>query len=138
MKKTLVALWFILIFSLYSALIYQFAIKISEKSDFRKDNFKDCIIENKDYLSLSEYASFNDTTFKMYFKDSYYTDMTIKLKSDSSYFVIFWGNRESKMWNIRKDYFFTVDIPYNRSIGNDVSKDIEILNICKFSEVNVY
>jgi len=137
-EKFFFVIWFALLFMLISGLIYSYAVKFSEKSDFINSKYKDCIIKNSERLKLSEPYSLNDTTFEMYLKDSYYTDMTIKLKSDSSYLVIFWGNRKSIMWNIRKDYFFSVDIPYNRSVGKDVSKDIKILEMCKFSEVNVY
>jgi len=134
-ENILFIIWFTLLFTVISGLIYSYSVKLSEKSDFINSKYKDCIIENGEHLKSGEYNNLKNKVFQMYFKDSYYTDMTIKLKSDSSYVVIFWGNRKSIMWDIRKDYYFTVEIPYNRSIGKDVSKDITILEICKLTQL---
>ena len=74
--------------------------------------------------------------------DSYYTDVTIRMyegnymyehidSQDSSFTVIFWGDRDSWMWRWRLDKSFSVDIPYDRYKGKDVSKDVELYKILK-------
>lgn len=65
---------------------------------------------------------------------SYYTDMTCTLIDDSTYQIIFWGNRDSWKWNIKKDKCLIVDIPYERYRGKDVSLDIEVLKAIKKSK----
>ena len=134
-EKSLVIIWFTLLFILISGIAYSYTIKMMEESEFTNSNYKNCIIENKYYLQICEYNTPDNRLFEMYFKDSYYTDATIRVMPDSAYTIIFWGNRKSIMWDIRKDYSFTVEIPYNRSKGKDVSKDIKIFEICKLIEL---
>ena len=82
------------------------------------------IIKNSDKMDIFEYG------FKEYTYDSwYYTDVTIKLLSDSSYYVILWGDRDSNWWWLLKDHTLSVDIPYNRYRNMDVTKDKIILEI---------
>ena len=87
------------------------------------------IIKNKDkikYVKDGDYSHYSIDSLK-----GYYTDVSINLKSDSSYTVIFWGDRNSWLWDFKLDNYFTVDVPYNRYKGKDVEKDIEIINILK-------
>lgn len=98
----------------------------------RKESKKNYIIENSDKI-VPRGDIFTDDTF-IYDIDSlkgYYTDITIRLNSDSSYSVVYWGDRDSWLWDFKLDYYYSVDIPYNRSKGIDVSKDIELINILK-------
>ncbi len=62
-----------------------------------------------------------------YCHDPYFTDITIRLLSDSAYQVVFWGDRNSWQWRFRSDESFTVSIPYLRDKGYDVRADIYIL-----------
>lgn len=60
----------------------------------------------------------------------YYTDITIRKRGASygnSYYVIFWGNRKSWLWNFKLDKSFSVNIPYDESKGKDVTQDLAIL-----------
>lgn len=133
-KLIIVILSWIVIFFIF-VLFYP----ILQNSDLSKSKGKDYIIEHSSDLHSVDFDSFdNDSTLKIDIKNSYYTDVTLRLTSDSSYRVIYWGDRESWMWDIRKDFYFSVDIPYNRSKNIDVSKDIEILKAFKFGQVNVY
>ena len=61
----------------------------------------------------------------------YYTDITVRQwgDGDSSYNVIFWGNRESWIWSFKLDKHFTIDIPYNRSKGKNVELDVKLMEI---------
>lgn len=95
----------------------------------KKYRFKKFIIENKDKIKYIQ-----DGDYSIYSIDSlsgYYTDVSIRLKSDSTYDVVFWGNRKSWLWNYKLDYYFSVDIPYNRYKRKNVEIDIEIINILK-------
>ena len=90
---------------------------------------KNFIIRNKDKIKHVE-----NCDFSYYVIDSlqgYYTDITIKLEDDSKYTVIFWGDRESWLWNYKLDYYFTEDLIYNKYNNKDISKDVEIINILK-------
>jgi len=95
---------------------------------FKSENdLKDYVIKHKSEIYKSENL---DNHFKIDSCEySYYTDISITLKGDSTYFVIFWGDRESYLWFLKKDTYFTVDIPYNRYENNDVEKDVKIINI---------
>jgi len=92
----------------------------------RKNSSKNFIIENVDRIEVLDSDYYEIDSLK-----GYYTDVTIKFKSDSSYTVIYWGDRNSWLWDFKSDYFYTVDVPYNRSKGIDVSKDIKLLNVIK-------
>ena len=55
----------------------------------------------------------------------YYEDATIRLIDNNTYQVIYWGNRESWLWDFKKDYYFTVNLNTEQSIE---SNDRIILN----------
>ena len=135
MKKAIIIIYTVITFVLIVLILFP----IIENSDFVKSKFKDYIIERNDHntrLCCDSEGVYSNT-----FKDGYYTNITINLyttKTDSSYYVVFWGDRNSILWNIIKDYNFSVDIPYNRYKGKDVTKDLKILEICKYSEINAY
>jgi len=60
---------------------------------------------------------------------NYYTEVSIKLTGDSSYMIIFWGDRDSWLWEWKLDKYFTVDIPYNNYKNINTKKDIKIIEI---------
>lgn len=97
---------------------------------FMTDNkCKEYIIEHESEIRIYDW----DTT-NVYRKiDSceydYYTDITIVKTDDSSYNVIFWGDRDSWKWDFKKDKYFTIDIPYKRHNGEDVELDIKLIEI---------
>ena len=61
-------------------------------------------------------------------KYRYYKDITIKMINDSCYALVFWGDRDSWLWDFKKDKYFTIDIPYNRYKGNNVDKDMSVVS----------
>jgi hypothetical protein len=91
-----------------------------------EDKTKDFILKNSDRIYLTQYGIFEIDSVS-----SYYTDLTIKILSDSSYSVILWGDRQSFFWRWEKDYSFCVDIPYNRYKGKEVANDIKIIEAIK-------
>jgi hypothetical protein len=86
--------------------------------------WKEYVIKHKADFHKTEHGLKTDSTAY-----SYYTDVTLKLLegSDSTYQLIFWGNRDSKLWDFKLDKLIIVDIPYNRSKGKDVTVDNEII-----------
>ncbi len=87
------------------------------------DYFKDYIIEHKKQIkSLNENHYYIEPT-----EHNYYKSISIMVMDDSSYSCVFWGDRNSWMWDMKKDRKFSIDIPYNRSKGIYVEKDIELL-----------
>ena len=90
---------------------------------------KNFIIRNKDkikYIENGDYSHYSIDSLS-----GYYTDVSIHLTSDSTYKIIFWGDRNSWLWDYKLDYYFTEDIPYNRSKRKNIEKDVEIINILK-------
>jgi hypothetical protein len=87
---------------------------------------KKVIIENKKsirYDAENNVFKIDSTTF------NYYTDISIKLNGDSCYYIVFWGDRDSWLWDFKLDKNFSIDIPYNRYKGKNIDKDVEIINI---------
>lgn len=94
------------------------------------NKYKDYIIEHADEFRVID--SWDGKRYKMDMcscESSYFTDVTIGFRGDSSYFVVFWGDRDSWKWDFKKDYDFSVDVPYQRHIKKDVSRDIKILEL---------
>lgn len=92
-----------------------------------EDFAKEYIMEHRTEIKKTNAVYFKLDTIKR----TYYTDATIELKPDSTYHVIFWGNHNSLLWPFKKDLNFTIDIPYQRFKGNDVSNDVIIYRILK-------
>lgn len=61
--------------------------------------------------------------------DRYFDEVTLKLYNDSTYRVVFWGDRESWLWSAKSDFDFTTNVPYDKYNGKDVKMDIEIIRI---------
>lgn len=59
----------------------------------------------------------------------YYDHVTIRKNSDSTLFIVFWGDRNSWLWRFKLDNYFSIDIPYKRYKNKDVDVDIQIVNI---------
>lgn len=135
MKKIIIIIYSCIMF----CLIILFFYPIIENSDFVKSKGKDYIfVHNEKFHTIGYQPMVHDSVLNIDIANNYYTDVTFRLTSDSSYIVIFWGDRESCMWNIRKDFMFSVDIPYNRSKGKDVTRDIQLINCYKFGQINSY
>lgn len=66
---------------------------------------------------------------KEFHDKNYYTDMSISVDKDSAYTIVLWGNREHVMYNLKKDFILTVDIPYNRYKGKDVTQQVKLYQI---------
>lgn len=133
-------LFFIFILSwIFTLLLLFVGLPFLEKSELARSIGKDYIIQHTEKLQSTEYDTMSsDSVLKIDIKNNYYTEVTLSITSDSSYTVIYWGDRESWMWSIRKDFYFSVDIPYNRYKKKNVSKDIDILNSFKYAQVNSY
>lgn len=86
---------------------------------------KDYIIEHREKIKLV------DDQYELKYEDFYYTDVTIIIKPDSSYRIIYWGDRNSIFWNLKGDKSFFIDFPYNKYKKNNVSADIAIIAILK-------
>ena len=91
------------------------------------NSYKDYILDHADQITKDE----SDDGAKYYRIDitesSYYTDITIRQLDDSSYTAVFWGDRESFLWDFRLDHDFTIDVPYNRYKNKNVERDVKIL-----------
>jgi len=95
----------------------------------KKENTKNFIITHERNIVTEKTG--DNKLYVIKFNRGYYTDMTIRMNSDSSYTIVKWGDRDSWMWGFKLDYHFDVDIPYDRSKGKDVSMDVELINIIK-------
>lgn len=91
--------------------------------------YKNYVIEHADKIKKSE------NTKNVYEIDScdykYYTNISIRMMGDSSYILVFWGNRDSWLWNWKLDKDISVDIPHNIYKGKNVEKDIRLINAIK-------
>jgi hypothetical protein len=95
-----------------------------------ENHYKKYIIEHKSELRIQDKEFVRIDSIK----DSYFTDITINIKKDSSLYVIFWGDRDSWQWTFRLDNDFAIDIPYNRYKGKNIKLDLQILeavNACR-------
>lgn len=88
--------------------------------------YKNYVIENADKLRKSDNAEnvFIIDTCEF----NYYQDVTIRMNSDSCYTLVFWGDRDSWLWDWKLDKHFTVDVPYNRYKGKKVDKDMSVIS----------
>ncbi|MFA5207439.1 MAG: hypothetical protein WC428_02165 [Candidatus Paceibacterota bacterium] len=61
----------------------------------------------------------------------YYTDITLRLldTNDSTYQIVFWGDRDSKLWDFKLDKPITVTIPYNRYKNKNVNLDVKVFEL---------
>jgi hypothetical protein len=94
---------------------------------------KDKLIKEHNDLATVELAILKPN-IKFY---HYYTDITLRLlysESDSTYQIIFWGDRNSWKWDFKRDKLVLVDIRYNRYKGKNVDLDLQIFNILKSNE----
>ena len=122
---------FTIIELVFIALLVIFAIVV--KSPFMTEKrCKDYVLDNRDKLVKEEKGlAIIGTDFH------YYTDVTLRLLSyapyntDSTYQIIFWGDRNSWKWRFKLDKSIIVDIPYNRYKGKDVTLDLKILHLLK-------
>jgi predicted oxidoreductase (fatty acid repression mutant protein) len=71
----------------------------------------------------------SETSFVIENLDGYYTEKSISFQSDSSFTIICWGDRNSFLWNIRKDKKITVSIPYDRYKGKNVDIDVKLVGV---------
>ena len=61
----------------------------------------------------------------------YYKDITLRLLegTDSTYQIVFWGDRESILWRFKLDKLVLVDIGYNRYKGKNVELDEKVFEL---------
>lgn len=120
--KSILILLILVLMSLLIILIYK-------KYNDKYIDYIDYIIKHKNNIITSN--SYKNENYYLidtcYF--NYYTDITIRKISDSSLFIIFWGDRDSWLWNYKSDKIISFDIPYDRYHGNDVSKYVKLINI---------
>lgn len=107
--------------------IVMFAIMIFLSSEISTKRCKKYIIKHASYIVKDKYGYSIDTCIGL----PYYTDISIRMDSDNSYNVVFWGNRESFLWNFRLDKHFSADVPYEKSKKHNVELDEQILSILK-------
>lgn len=106
--------------------VFLTAIVLSNIKHENHNKYKNYIIEHSDDIRVGrDSVNFNIDSCKY----NYFTDVTLQIHDDSSYRVIFWGDRDSWLWGIKLDDYFSVDIPYNRYKGKNVEKDIQIIEI---------
>jgi hypothetical protein len=124
MKKSKINPFAIIVFLIGTI---SYATTLILTSEISVKNCKKYIIDHASEIYKTEDCFVIDTCIDR----SYYTDVSIRINSDSSYSVVFWGNRESFLWNFRKDKSFTVDVPYKRYKGKNIKLDEQILFILK-------
>lgn len=90
-----------------------------------ENHYKKFIIEHKNNIKRESVTYYRIDSIK----DSYYKEITIRKRDDSSLVIIFWGDRDSWKWNFSGDVFITTDIPYKRSNGVNVGLDLCLLGI---------
>jgi len=85
-------------------------------------------LAHKDMIKKTEYGLVIPSTDYKYYKD-----ITLRLldKSDSTYQIIFWGDRESILWDFKLDKDVRVTIPYNRYKDKDVALDVQVFELIK-------
>lgn len=83
---------------------------------------KKYIIEHKDNI-IKE----SESNYRLYSNDlKYYEEVTISIR-DNSYYIIFWGDRDSWKWNIKLDKNFSANIPYKEYKNKNVKLDKKLL-----------
>lgn len=115
---------FIIAFAIWFPILFVYCI--SELGGTKIDYWEYYFLENEKKVYKNELGNAEIDSLS-----GYYTELTIRQTGDSSFYFIAWGNRESYLWNLKRDYSFEIDIPHRRFQGYDVSKDIRILNILK-------
>jgi hypothetical protein len=117
------------IFSLLAALtgFTMFIISLVLTTEISTKKCKKYIIEHVSLIYKNEHGFKIDTCIGL----PYYTDITIRMDSDSSYNVVFWGNRESFLWDFRLDKSFSVDIPYEKYKKHNTILDEELISLLK-------
>ncbi len=95
-----------------------------------------CLTDTSAKQYILEHRAEVQKTNACYFRidsipNGYYTDVTIEIHKDSSFSMVFWGNRGSWQWRFRKDKQLSVDIPYNRYKRKDVSDDVLVYWVLK-------
>lgn len=87
------------------------------------NRFKNYVIDHRDDIYQTDENHFRIDSCNL----RYYDYITIGTYDDSSYYMLFWGNRNSWQYGFKKDKYFEVDVRYERSKGNHVNKDIQVL-----------
>jgi hypothetical protein len=119
----LVYLYIIYIISIMSFIVFFIYAQVFNITENRCKNY---IIKHKNEIVSYKYNYFEIKKCNL----NYYTNITLKFyPKDSLYYLIFWGNRNSLLWNTRLDKNFLIDIRYNRYKNKNVKRDIEIYNI---------
>ena len=102
---------------------------IAIASPFLTDKkIKKYVLAHKDQIKKEKYGLVIPSTDYKYYKD-----ITLRLikGTDSTYQIVFWGDRESILWSFKLDKDITVDIPYNRYKGKNVELDEKVFKLIK-------
>ena len=61
----------------------------------------------------------------------YYKDITLRILDpvDSTYQIVFWGDRESILWRFKLDKMVRATIPYNRYKDKNVDLDVQVFEL---------
>jgi hypothetical protein len=112
----------------FIAMICSLTFLIAIASPFLTDKgMKKYVLSHKEMLKKEEnnLLMIPSTDYK------YYKDITLRLldSADSTYQIVFWGDRESILWRFKLDKHITVSIPYNRYKGKDVNLDTQVFDL---------
>jgi hypothetical protein len=108
-------------------MISSFSFLIAVASPFLTDKaIKKYVLSHKDQIKKEENLLVIPTTdFK------YYKDITLRILDpvDSTYQIVFWGDRESVLWRFKLDKMVRVTTPYNRYKDKNVELDVKVFEL---------
>jgi hypothetical protein len=111
----------------FVVMICSLSFLIAIASPFISDKgMKKYVLAHKDMIKKEgNILKISSTDFK------YYTDITLRLldSNDSTYQIVFWGDRNSKLWDFKLDKSITVTIPYNRYKNKNVNLDVQVFEL---------
>jgi len=108
-------------------MICSFSFLIAIASPFISDKgMKKYVLAHKEMIKKHETHLVIPTTDYKYYKD-----ITLRILDpvDSTYQIVFWGDRESKLWRFKLDKHITVTIPYNRYKEKNVKLDVKVFEL---------
>ena len=100
---------------------------IAIASPFLTDKkIKKYVLAHKDQIKKEKYGLVIPSTDYKYYKD-----ITLRLikGTDSTYQIVFWGDRESILWSFKLDKLVLVDVSYNRYKGKNVELDEKVFEL---------
>ncbi len=111
----------------FVVMICSLSFLIAIASPFISDKgMKKYVLAHKDMIKKEgNILKISSTDFK------YYKDVYLRLLDgvDSTYQIVFWGDRNSKLWDFKLDKSITVTIPYNRYKNKNVNLDVQVFEL---------